>query len=482
VNGNIPAITALGDLRAAAAQTQVDMAMQATAADDGTRANYTGSVDQDMKAFAAALAAYRDLRPGEAAGLDALEQKWAFYQHIATTALLPAGERSDLPSWQIVRNAEVAPLMSQVSAQLGALAEHEQGDVSKTSAHAHHVYVGGRTRAVVLLVLAFVIAGSLAFLVSNGLVGPLRRVQAVCEALAAGDLTATLEVTSRDEVGKMSEALNTASRNIRDVVASIDTSAETLSGAAAGMASISSQIARSAEDVTRRTVNVATVAAQVSQSVDIARTGGEEMTSSIQEIATSASAAAAVAGQAVDAADRTNETVAKLGESSRQIGDVVKVITSIAEQTNLLALNATIEAARAGEAGKGFAVVASEVKDLAQETARATDDISQRVDTIQRDAAAAVAAISEISSVIGRISEHQQIIAGTVEEQHATTGAISRSVAEAATGTADIASSMTSVADAAGLTSDGVLEAERAAVHLSQLSVELNELVDRFRY
>src|SRR6185436_1820378 len=99
---------------------------------------------------------------------------------------------------------------------------------------------------------------------------------------------------------------------------------------------------------------------------------------------------------------------AKLGESSRQIGDVVKVITSIAEQTNLLALNATIEAARAGDAGRGFAVVASEVKELAQETARATEDIAHRVDTIQRDAQEAVSAISEISTVIGRISDHQE--------------------------------------------------------------------------
>ena len=177
------------------------------------------------------------------------------------------------------------------------------------------------------------------------------------------------------------------------------------------------------------------MASQVWESVDVVKAGGDEMTGSIQEIAASASEAATVAGQAVAAAGRTNETVAKLGESSRQIGDVVKVITSIAEQTNLLALNATIEAARAGEAGRGFAVVAAEVKDLAQETARATEDIARRVDTIQRDASAAAAAISEISTVIGRISEHQQIIAGTVEEQQVTTAEIGRSVGQAASGT-----------------------------------------------
>ena len=135
--------------------------------------------------------------------------------------------------------------------------------------------------------------------------------------------------------------------------------------------------------------------------------GTEEMTASIREIAKNAQDAAGVAASAVQVADQTNATVAKLGESSAQIGDVIKSITSIAEQTNLLALNATIEAARAGEAGKGFAVVANEVKDLAQETANATEDISHRVEQIQIDTEAAVSAISEISAIIARINDTQ---------------------------------------------------------------------------
>jgi methyl-accepting chemotaxis protein len=161
---------------------------------------------------------------------------------------------------------------------------------------------------------------------------------------------------------------------------------------------------------------------------------------------------------------------------------VIKVITSIAEQTNLLALNATIEAARAGEAGKGFAVVASEVKDLAQETAKATDDISRRIQTIQSDSNAAVEAIAQISDVVSEINGFQAMIASAVEEQSATTSEMSRNVAEAATGVSEIASNITGVATAAQSTSAGVNESRRAAEDLAQMSSDLQQLVGRFTY
>jgi len=159
---------------------------------------------------------------------------------------------------------------------------------------------------------------------------------------------------------------------------------------------------------------------------------------------------------------------------------VVKVITSIAEQTNLLALNATIEAARAGEAGKGFAVVASEVKDLAQETARATGDISRRIEAIQTDSEAAVAAIARISEIIEEVNSYQTTIASAVEEQTATTSQMSRNVSEAATGSGSIAGNIEHVASAAQSSSTGIVEAQRAAAELAQLSGELSTLVSRF--
>jgi methyl-accepting chemotaxis protein len=174
--------------------------------------------------------------------------------------------------------------------------------------------------------------------------------------------------------------------------------------------------------------------------------------------------------------------MARLGESSTEIGNVVRVITSIAEQTNLLALNATIEAARAGDAGKGFAVVAGEVKDLAQGTAKATDDIVKRVDAIQSDVDAAVAAIGRIGEVIGRVNEFQSMIAAAVEEQRATTDEISRSVAGAAAGSGEIASTLAGVAGATTETSKDAAASLHTAHELSTMAEELRGVVSRFRY
>ena len=177
----------------------------------------------------------------------------------------------------------------------------------------------------------------------------------------------------------------------------------------------------------------------------------------------------------------TNSTIGRLGSSSQEIGQVINVITSIAEQTNLLALNATIEAARAGEAGKGFAVVANEVKELAKETAKATEDIGRKIETIQSDTGESVTAIERISSIISQINEAQATIASAVEEQAATTNEMSRSVSSANQATTEIASNIDGVAASAEECSKGAHGVEAAASDLAKMASELQSLVSKFQ-
>lgn len=256
----------------------------------------------------------------------------------------------------------------------------------------------------------------------------------------------------------------------------VNSSAATLGSSAEEMTAVSTQMSSNAEETSAQANVVSAASEQVSKNVQTVATGVEEMNAAIREIAKNASDSSRVAQQAVTDAQGANTTISKLGESSAEIGKVIKVITSIAEQTNLLALNATIEAARAGEAGKGFAVVANEVKELAKETARATEDISCKIEAIQGDTTGAVASIQQICEVIARISDISNTIATAVEEQTATAAEMSRNVAEASKGTAEIAQNITSVAQAAENTSQGARNCQQAASELARMAIELQQL------
>ena len=281
------------------------------------------------------------------------------------------------------------------------------------------------------------------------------KIMDVVTKAAEGDLTHTLDVSGADDLGKIGEGLSAFLTNLSKNIQLIGGNANTLASSVEELTAISQQLAGNAEETSAQANVVAAASEEVSKNVDTVATGTEEMGASIKEIAQNANEAAKVANSAVDVAKNTNATVTKLGESSVEIGQVIKVITSIAEQTNLLALNATIEAARAGEAGKGFAVVANEVKELANQTAKATEDISNKIEMIQTDTQSSVDAIGEITEVINRINDISNTIASAVEEQSATTAEIGRNVTEAAKGTQEIAQNITGVAEAAQSTTQG---------------------------
>jgi methyl-accepting chemotaxis protein len=339
-------------------------------------------------------------------------------------------------------------------------------------------------QAEILLFTALAVGLALAAGVVVVVVRQIKRTVAVAgeavEALKNGDLTVEPQVDTQDEIGRMAAGIGEAVHTLRETIMSVTTSSETVAAASEQLSAAGVQVAAGAEETSAQSGVVAAAAEQVSRNVQAVAAGAEQMGASIREIAQNAHEAAKVAEQATSVAAATNDTVAKLGVSSREIGDVVKVITTIAEQTNLLALNATIEAARAGEAGKGFAVVAGEVKELAQETARATEDIAQRVDAIQADTDGAVAAIEQISQIIAQINDYQMTIASAVEEQTATTNEMSRGVTEAATGSSEIAGNITGIATAAGTTSEVSVQMRTSIDELAQLATDLRSKVAFF--
>lgn len=258
--------------------------------------------------------------------------------------------------------------------------------------------------------------------------------------------------------------------------------ASTLASSSEELTAVSQQMAGNAEETATQANVVSAASEEISKNVASVASASEQMQASIREIAKNANESARVAKNAVNVANSTNETVKKLGESSQEIGNVIKVITSIAQQTNLLALNATIEAARAGEAGKGFAVVANEVKELAKQTAKATEDIGRKIEAIQGDTKGAVTAIEEIGHIINQVNDISNSIASAVEEQTVTTNEIGHSVAEAAKGVGDIARNIGGVALAAKNTTQGANDTQKASAELSHMAAQLQKVVSRFTF
>ncbi|MBT8226703.1 MAG: methyl-accepting chemotaxis protein [Dactylosporangium sp.] len=405
---------------------------------------------------------------------------WQRFRNVRDTQLYPRLEAGQQAQFESLFVSVATPAIAAAHQALGDLVAYEVVRGNAAADAAEERFGDALLLLSTMLVVIVALGATLAYALSSMIVRSIRRVSAILNRVADGDLTCDITSSSRDEIGGMTRALGRALTSLREMIMMVGSGAAELDASSEHLAKTNTSIAVSAQQSSAQAGVVAASTEDVTAYVSTMATGADNITQSIHEIAENASEAATVAGQAVRLADDTRRTVGKLGESSSQIGQVVALITAIAGQTNLLALNATIEAARAGDAGRGFAVVAGEVKALAQETARATEEVTRLVQAIQDDMADATQASGQITEIISRIDGFQSTIASAVVEQNSTTAELSRNAAQAAASSAQIGEQIAVTAGNARTTSTSAAEAGQATQNLAALAGSLRQAVSRF--
>jgi methyl-accepting chemotaxis protein len=405
---------------------------------------------------------------------------------------------------------ELVPQTVKMQQSIGGAEASLQKDFAGTRTLVDESINGTITTQEIIAAATLLIGGIIAFLIGRSIVLPVAGMTAAMGRLAAGDTD--VEVPSRDstdEIGSMATAVEVfrqnaierarlqaehqatearaaaqrkadMSRLANEFQAAVGGIVDTVSSASTELEAAATTLTRTAERTQQLTAVVTSASEEASANVQSVAEATTALTSSVSEIALQVQASSRIAAEAVKQAQKTDARIAELSQAASRIGDVVKLITAIAEQTNLLALNATIEAARAGEAGKGFAVVAQEVKALAAQTAKATDEIGTQITGMQSATQESVAAIKEIGGTIGRISEIASTISAAVDEQGAATGEIASNVQQASHGTLQVATNITDVNHGAGETGSASAQVLSSARSLSSESNRLKLEVERF--
>jgi methyl-accepting chemotaxis protein len=498
---------AVGNARSA----QLDFAAARAAMDrslalrDGSAGGSVAELEKHMQALAADIGVVRermpaDVRPTIDKAL-ALARDW----HAAGAALIntPAGGLTaiPMPGAIAVKAAAAADALDVMADAANAYGFDFRSDAEAQAKFA-------RTALLAIVILAIVAgglcAGGSAWSISRPIVATTRST----ETLASGDYTIAIPGTDRkDEIGQMarslsvfrdtliegertrreqdeaarraerSKAMGEIADQFQTTIGGIIDSVSTASGA---LQTVAGTLTGNADSTQQLSGHVARASEQASANVQTVASAAEELTASVREISRQVTASNEIAGKAAAQARETDTRVANLQAAANHIGDVIKLITAIADQTNLLALNATIEAARAGEAGRGFAVVAQEVKTLAAQTAKATEEVSQQIAAIQETTADFVVVIKETGTTIGQIQSIAGAIASAVEQQNAAMQEIVRSVGQAAQGTAQVATNIGNVSKGATATGSAAAQVLSSARSLADQSGHLNAAVDQF--
>ena len=506
----LPATRVLGDFAFNTIRYRQIEAAAALASTDEGRAKETATLAAVREASAKGWKEYEPLiAPGEEQRLaEAIKQGWGEY--VAMTPKLLEIAKTDQKAATAFYTGEMrqtfnAKVMDVLRADI---ALNSQGGI-KAANDGAAIYASAHTLIIVALGIAVLFCVLAGYLIVAGVSAPIRRMTDAMAKLAQHDLATAVEgVGRKDEIGAMASAVQmfkesmiktdelaaeqrkaqaqkeARQQRIEEHIATFDRSVQdalsALAGASTEMRATAQSMSGTAEETSRQATAVAAASEQASSNVQTVAAATEEMSPSIREITRQVAQSKQVAGKAVEEAARSTATVQGLASAAERIGAVIQLISDIASQTNLLALNATIEAARAGEAGKGFAVVASEVKSLANQTAKATDEISQQIVAMQGATKSAVTAIEGIDQTIKSMSEISTAVATAVEQQAAATQEITRNTQQAAKGTQGVSQNIGGVNQAASETGAAATQVLGASDELSKQSELLRRQIGEF--